>query len=422
MNQLQSIKKIIKSEFFRASFWVFLATGVINVGNYAYHLLMGRMLGPENYGILESAISFLYIISVPFMTLTLIIVKFVSSYRGKQDKKSTSAIFYYLRNKLFVYGLISTVILLLFSPLIISLLHLPNIFFPVFIALNFFIGLFSVLTKGTLQGLFKFFELFVINFVEILGKLLIAVVLVFIGFKALGAFFAFVGSIFLGLLVAVYFIKREKFLNVERFIEHREIFKYSIPVFITTLGLTSLFTTDIILVRNLFSGLESGYYAALSILGKMIFFATFPITTVLFPLISERHAGGKNYRNLLFIGILLTLAISIIIVLIYYLAPKVMIGLLFGQEYLSIVPFLGTFGVFIAIYSLCTIISNFYLSIHKTIASFFVLASGILQIILILVFHQNLLQVIHVSVFTTTLLLISLIAYYPFATKEKIKS
>jgi O-antigen/teichoic acid export membrane protein len=109
---LNNIKKIIRNEFFNASIWVFLATGTMSVGNYFYHLLMGRMLGPESYGVLESTISFLYILSVPFNTLTLIIVKFVSAYKGKQDYKSISGFYFYLRKNLFIFGLIATLIIL----------------------------------------------------------------------------------------------------------------------------------------------------------------------------------------------------------------------------------------------------------------------------------------------------------------------
>lgn len=412
------IRKIITSEFFRASFWVFLASGVLNAGNYLYHLLMGRMLGPELYGVLESVISVFYIVSIPFIPLTLVIVKFISAYKGKNDREAISSFYKYMVKKIIIYGSVATLILLFFSPLISSYLHLPNLYFSILIALGLFIGLFAVFIKGVLQGLFNFFALFVSNTIEILSKLTIAILLVYFGFKALGAFFALIASFLIGLLIAFLFIRRENFTAVKKFGESRQIIKYSVPVLLTSLGLTSLFTTDIILVRNLFSGIESGYYAALSVLGKIIFFATFPVTIVLFPLISGRHAGGKEYKNILLIGIILTLAISVIVVLIYYLFPAVMVSLLFGSKFLNISPLLGIFGVFIAIYSLCSVLANFYLSIYKTRIYIFVLGSSILQIILISIFHASLLQVISMSILSSILLLITLILYYPFAIKR----
>lgn len=415
---LNNIKKIIRNEFFNASIWAFLATGTMSVGNYFYHLLMGRMLGPESYGVLESTISFLYILSVPFNTLTLIIVKFVSAYKGKQDYKSISGFYFYLRKNLFIFGLIATLIILLLSPIIISLLHLPSILFPVFISINFFIGLFSVLTKSMLQGFLKFSAFFVANATEILTKIILAVILVILGFSVIGAYFALIASVVVSYLVASYFIKKEK-LNFEKFTENRNIFKYSIPVFLTTLSLTSLFTTDIILVRFFFPGVESGYYAALSVLGKVIFFASSPLTIVMFPIVSEKHAVGKKFQHLIFTSFVLTLVIALVLIVTYYLFPEFMVGILFGNKYLRIVPLLGFFGVFIGLYSLCGLLANFYLSIHRRIVSFFVMIAAILQIFLIILFHRDLLQIINISIIITSILLVVLIAYYPFSIKQK---
>lgn len=414
------VKKIITSEFFKASFWVFLASGVLSAGNYFYHLLMGRMLGPELYGVLESVISLFYIISIPFIPLTLVIVKFVSSYKGKHEKEAIASFYNYIRNKIFLYGIIATLGILIGSPLIMSFLHINNLYFQIFMALGFFIGLLSVLIKGTLQGIFNFFAIFVANTAETVGKLAIAVILVYLGFKALGAFIAIALALLIGLVVSFFFIKKERLSSIKEFKDGREIFKYSIPVFLTMLGLTSLFTTDVILVRNLFSGVESGYYAALSVLGKIIFFATFPISMVLFPLISEKRAADKEYKNLLLTGIILALVISGGIVLLYYFLPKIMVVLLFGEKYVKIAPLLATFGVFIAIYSFCSLLANFYLSIYKTRIYAFVLAASMLQIILILLFHKSLSEVINMSILSSAMLLISLIVYYPIAMKKKI--
>lgn len=415
---LNNIKKIAKNEFFNASIWVFLATGTLNAGNYFYHLLMGRMLGPASYGVLESTISFLYILSVPFMTLTLIIVKFVSFYKGRQDYKSISGFYFYLRKNLFIFGLIAMLIILLLSPMIISLLHLPSILFPVFISINFFIGLFSVLTKSMLQGFLKFFAFFVTNLTEVLAKIVLAVILVILGFSIIGAYFALVASLMVSYLVASYFIKKEN-LSFEKFTQRRNIFKYSIPVFLTTLSLTSLFTTDIILVRFFFPGVESGYYAALSVLGKVIFFASSPLTIAMFPIVSEKHAVGKKFQHLIFTSFALTLIIALALITTYYLFPEFMIGILFGSQYLRIVPLLGLFGVFIGIYSLCVFLANFYLAIHRKVIAFFVMIAAILQIFLIILFHRDLLQIINISIIITSILLIFLIAYYPFSVKQK---
>lgn len=410
--------RIVKSEFFKASFWIFLATGFSNAGSYLYHLLMGRLLGPENYGILYSSISLLYDISIITLPFSFVIIKFISSYKGKGDKNSISSFYYFLQTRFLLYGGILSILLLVLSPLITSFLHLPSILFAILTVVGFYLGLFPLLARNTLQGLFNFFAVFVINVSEALTKIIVALIFVYLGFHALGAFMGIFASVLVTFLIAWFFMKREKLKNIGKFSEGNKVFKYSIPVFLTTLGFTSLFTTDVLFVRNFFPGVLSGYYSSLSVLGKIIYFGTFPIIMVLFPFVSERHAKGTEFRHLLLISLLLGFLVSFGIVLIYYFFPDLMIGILFGKSYLAVSPLLWLFGVFIAIYSLSSILANFYLSIHKNTASFFVIFSSILQIILINLFHKNLGQVIEMSIISTSFLLVLLITYYPFAAKK----
>src|SRR3989344_2028637 len=131
------ISKIIKDQFFSATFWVFLGTGFMSFGNYLYHFLMGRMLGAELYGALESMISTLYILSVPTMTMTLVIVKFVSSHKGRGEHALISNLYNFILSKILLYGLIALLVLMLASPYIQSFLHLPSIWLALLLPLSF---------------------------------------------------------------------------------------------------------------------------------------------------------------------------------------------------------------------------------------------------------------------------------------------
>jgi O-antigen/teichoic acid export membrane protein len=73
------IKRFFSSQLISGSLVMTLGTAVAGVFNYLYHLFMGRMLGPVDYGILASLISLAYLLSVPTATLNLVIVKFVSA-------------------------------------------------------------------------------------------------------------------------------------------------------------------------------------------------------------------------------------------------------------------------------------------------------------------------------------------------------
>ena len=416
------ISKIIKDQFFSATFWVFLSTGFMNAGNYLFHLLMGRMLGVSLYGALESMISALYILSVPTLTMTLVVVKFVSSHKGRGEHALITSLYNLVLNKLLIYGSLALLIMVVISPFIQSFLHLPSIWLSLLLPISFFINLFYFINKSVLQGISSFFKFSVLNFLESVVKVFFAIFSVYLGFKVEGAYGAIVMSIAIPLVISFFYIKdvvKVKLKGKDKYLHSRDFIKFSLPTFFTSLSLTSLFTVDIILARHFFPGLESGYYSAVSVLGKIVYFAASPIVLVIFPMISEYHARKQNYDRLLILGIIFTLLISALITLIYFLAPEFMVILLFGEKYLSAVGLLGIFAVFVSLLSLSGLFANFYLSIHKTFPSYIVSIAAVAQVILIILYHKSLAEIIWVSIITTFLLLISLLLYYPRAKNSK---
>src|SRR3989344_81894 len=348
-NILSAAYKIIANNFLQATVWMFLGTGILSFGNYLYHLVMGRMLGPVEYGVLESIISFSYLLSVPLMTLNLIIVKYVSEHKGKEDYDSISSLYSFLNKRFFREGIILCVILIILSPFITSFLHLSSSVYGILLVLFVFTGFFSNLGKGMLQGLSNFGGLAAVNTVESISKIILAVILVFIGLKSQGGLIGIVASAVLAYLSASLFLNVIKKNKPKPFTDHHLIGKYTIPTFFTTLGMVSLFTTDVLLARHFLNEEEAGFYAALSVLGKVVFFAVSPISLVMFPFVSERHSKGEKYTGILGFSLLLTITGTAIISLFYYFFPELIVGTLFGQHFLPIGGLAWLFGVFVGL-------------------------------------------------------------------------
>lgn len=404
------LRRFFKSRLFVGSFIMTLGTGLGGGLNYIYHLLMGRMLGPSDYGVLVSLISLFYILSIPLGTFTLVMVKFVSLLKGKKDFDSISGLFKVITKRILPLSLFVFLVLLLLTPLVTSFLHLSS-YIPFIIVLGgFFIGIFSTVNRAFLQGLLRFGFISVGSILGTFTKLTLAVLLVFLGFKVNGALAGFLLG---GIVVYLFTLFPLRFLfkkNLKKInLKTKDMFRFALPVFFSTLAFTSLFTIDIILVRHFLPNQQAGFYAALSTLGKIIFFLAGPVIHVVFPMISEKHSSGKNYRNVFLASIGLVGAISFSVTAIYFLLPNLMVKLLYGSEYLSIVPYLGFFGVFLSFYSLSFLMINFFLSVGKVKAVIFPVVAALLQIILISIFHSNLFQIISISVLLSTVLFVSLL-------------
>ena len=53
----------------------------------------------------------------------------------------------------------------------------------------------------------------------------------------------------------------------------------------------------LILVKHFFSPHDAGIYAGLSLIGRVIFFFSAPIASVMFPVIVQKYARKENYEN-----------------------------------------------------------------------------------------------------------------------------
>ena len=406
-------KKLLKNQLISGSFVLFLGAIISNFGSYLFHLLMGRMLGPIDYGELTSLISLVYILSIVSTTLTTTAVKFTTKYRVKKDYQSIFSLFWESTKLFLKIGLGLAIIFLLFQKKISNFLHLKNSLFVVLVGIWLGISFVGFVNDAVLRGFlnFKFLALNTIfaTFLRVGG----AVALVWLGLGVLGALGASFLASLLPYLLSFYPLRFLWDYQIDRNkVPWKELLIYSWPVLLANLGLTSLYTTDIVLVRHFFPAYEAGLYASLAVLGKIVFFASSMVPTVMFPLVSERYEDGKNYQKLFSQSFLMVLLISLGITMVYFLFPKLMILLLYGNSYLGGAPYLGLFGFFICLYSLCNLLINFFLSTKKLNLAILPFVAAIIQILFIYLFHSFLIQIIYVSLLVTALLLILLLLYY----------
>jgi O-antigen/teichoic acid export membrane protein len=278
----------------------------------------------------------------------------------------------------------------------------------------------SVINASFIQAKLAFgFQVF-INLVNTGLKLLLGIVFVLLGYSVLGATGALVVSVLSGYFMSFFplrFLFSGKAKNPE--IETKEFFRYGIPSALALLGLVSFISIDIILVKHFFDPVQAGQYAGLSLVGRVIFFLTAPIGTVMFPVIVQKHAQGHNFSNTFKIAVGLVLAPSLLITIFYYLFPHfTILFFLKRSQYLAVSPLLALFGLYMSFYSMLYLFVNFYLSIKKTHIYLPVIIAAILQIILISLYHQNFMQVIMISFVLVLLLVVGFLLYYPYATKK----
>lgn len=406
-------KKLISHELISGTFYIFLGSMLANFLAFILNLFLARSLSYADYAIFASLLSVITLISIPANSLNAIIVKFATVYFVKKENNKLK-ILYLLFFKL-ILGF-SLFLIIFFSVLAVPLtnyLKLGNLWYPVITSLAISVLFFNNLNIAFLQSLLRFrFISFITAFGGIV-KLAFGVLLVFLGYRAfsgLWSIFFMTAGMFLVAFFPLMKILKTKPTETKITLDTKQIFSYALPAFITILFLTSFTSMDVILVKHFFSPHLAGFYAGLSLIGKVIFYFTFPIPLVMFPLLVKRHSAGADFINLFYLSLVLVILPSIFITAFYFLRPNLVVNIfLGGREYLYISKYLGIFGIYLTVFSMVNVCVNFFLSLNKTNISFLVVTAALLQIVLIYLYHSDFYQVIGVSLLVSTLLLISLI-------------
>lgn len=405
---------IITHPLFSGSMVMIVGLNLANFIQYLFHLILGRLLGPSDYSEFVSLFSLAALLGMIPFSLGLVVVKFISQEKERSKIKSFAS---WVEKKAFLLGLIVGVPLLFLSPAISSFLKLPDKLLPTLLAPMFLISVVTFFNRSTLQGLLKFKELVGNLIGEALVKLVLAVILVLLGFRVWGAM---IGSLIAGVfaLLLIRRMLRGYLGNVGQAPNLKKLFFYFVPVLLMTISFTSFYSMDLVLVKHYFPAFEAGIYSSLSALGKIVLFGVAPISSVMFPLVSQRHSRGEGFRKIFLYSLGLTFLGVFVILTIYKAFPGLAISILFGKGYLSGTPLLFLFGIFAGVLALSSLLLNFYVSLGKVKVVIPALFCSFLQIVGIILFHENLRSVIMVSIASVSVLFLILLLYSVYEAKR----
>lgn len=412
-------QKIISNELISGSSYLFIGTTIANIFAFLFNLFLVRHLSYGDYAEFASLISLVTLASIPAQAFLPTIVQFAGRYFAKNQEDHAKELFRQASWKIGGVALLSIVGFFLFSPLLGNFLHIQNSIKFLLVGAVVAAIYLSVTNTAFLQSLLKFkFLAFTIITGGIL-KLLVGIGAITFGFGLYGILWGYFLTYFIPLLLTFFPLQFLLKRTVKETIHNKEIFAYGLPTAVAIFSLSSFTSTDILLVKHFFPSSTAALYSGLSLVGRIIFSFSLPISTAMFPLIVKRFHKGEAIRNLLLLSFFLVFAPSIVLTLLYFLFPKFIIIAILGKQYVSIAPFLGWFGLYLAVFSLLYVSVNFLLSVKKTSVSLFVLAGAIAQMIGISEFHANIGVVVGISLIICLVLFVLLLVYYQSAYANK---
>ena len=387
------VNGIKNDKFLSNSFIFFVGSFLVGAVNYLYQFLMARMLPVEVYGELQSLLAILAIGGVLSGAILTVLVKYTAAFKAKERLNKIYSLFLFSAKKVLFGSIIFFIVFAALSGYVADFLHLPSVVPVIILGVSFLIVFLSSINGGIIQGLENFKAVSIISIISSLLKVILAVLLVKLGFAINGAVGAIVLAGLIGYLISFLPIKF-LFKQQKENIETKEIFRYSFPVFFTLLFITLIWNVDVVLVKHFFPAQTAGEYGALAALGRIIFFMAGPIAGVMFPMTAAAHSNHKDSGRILKRTVFLTGLIGSGILFFYFLFPEFIIKVLIGSKYLQISGLLGWFGLSMFFYSLVALLSRYFLSIGEIKCAYLAGAGVLLQIILISFFHQSLWQIV----------------------------
>lgn len=422
---LEQIKRMFRHELINGATIIFLGSLLTNVVNFFFNLFMVRNLSEGEYGILASLLSFISLSTLPAGAAVPTLVHFGASYFAKNELNLVKGLFFKATKFMFVFGIVVFLTAIVFAGQIKEFFRIEDEIFIILAAISMLFGIMQVVNFALLQAKLAFSFITLVNLLGSISKLLFGVILIFLHFAAKGGLSAYLLSAVIP--YAISFIPL-RFVFQSGIIKSKlslgTLISYGAPSAIALFGLTSFISTDIILVKHFFNPVDAGVYATLSLVGKVIFYFSAPITTVMFPLIAQKYTRSENFHRIFKLSLLLVFAPSLVLSIFYFFLPEFIVGFFTNKS--SVISAAGSylwmFGIFIALYSAIYVFVNFFLAIKKTDVFVPVVLCAGLQVVGISVFHRSFMDVLLTSIIVTSLLLFLLLLYYwkLYGTKSKI--
>ncbi|NRR90105.1 oligosaccharide flippase family protein [Winogradskyella undariae] len=394
----------------------------VNGGNYLYNLILGRVLGPTEFADAAVLITFLLVLSFMAMTFQLVTAKFSVLFENNVFKNFIAKTY----QQAFLVGVILGVLIIIFSSQLKTVFNTSSSMMFVIFGCGVPLYFLMSVNRGAFQGKKAYKSLSITYQSEMLSRLLITLGLIFLfniqssAVIAIGIVLSFVFGMFPFKTKNINF-KKSQALALD---DSKQIKNFFLLTAFYELTQIIINNSDILLVKHYFESYEAGLYASLALIGRIVYFIAWMFVMLLLPAVVELKKEGKETASVLFKYVGYIGVISIIIVLTCLSFPELIINILFGEQYISMAPLLWKYAIATSMFAISNIFAYYYLSLDKYVPVIISGVFGMLQMLLVVFFHDSLEQVVHMQIIAMISLLIIQLVFFKIeiATQQKVLS
>lgn len=408
-----------KDELTKNGTIMFMSGTVAAIFSYIYQVYIGRVLGPEEYGIFGALFAIFYIIGIISQTLGTSATQFVSKLKG--EGKQIGLFIKGSSKRMVLIGSLLSLSFLVFRKELMSELGLSDIMPVLILIMILSLSWISPILEGSLRGMKRFYALGFAGISNTAFKMISGIALVMAGFGVSGALFGVAAGMIVGLIISFIFLKPHLSTNKSREPDpgFSSFYSYSLPVLAAMISISIPSNLDVILAKFFFSPVEAGLYTSVSVLGKIIFFFSGAVGMVMFPMITERYARGEDTRGILKKSIIYVATLSGGLALIYILFPQIVVWI-FGEKYVDAVDLVAPYGMAMFFVALTSILMNYYLAIKNMKYIVFFAGFTVIEVALLLICSSSMAYMVY-ALLTANFVFMAMSMIYTFKNELGIK-
>jgi O-antigen/teichoic acid export membrane protein len=375
------------------------ATLLWHASNFAFNAVAARLLGPRGYSELAAAVVLLYVASPVLVSVQTIASRATTALTVHgRVAEIRPALVAYLRRTAFVAALVSGGLTLASSG-VARFLRLHSGVPIAIIGVGLCLSLLTHCQRGVFQGSQRFDRVAASTAVEATAKVVGAVALLAVWRSVDSAVAAIPLAAACGFAVNTVLLR---FLPTSRRTSEPVVLPgagyQSAAALLTFVVLALLLSADILAAKRYLPPSTAGIYAAVSLCGKVVYFATSAASLLLFPHFSERHEQKQDGRKILAASLGVVAVLSGILVGIYFFVPGVVVIPLYGAGYRAAEPYLGRIAIAFALYALAYLAATYLLARRSWRGAAVLSVAGFFQLAALYSFHRSIGEIVTVQI------------------------
>ena len=394
----------LRARVLGGSMIMLVSSAVVGATNLIYNIAIARVLGASEFGQATAVYTLLMLLSCITLAFQLVCSKFVAK---NTDMAAKAAVYQGLHRRSWQIGIVVGLGLVWASLPISNYLNLPTKNYVVLLGIGtaFYIPL--GVRRGLMQGLYHFRHL-AENFVlEVFVKLGGALLLLHYGYGVSGVIAAVAASV----VVAYVAGSPRPAFQVSPRVGLPASFGEGMQAIVFFIGQVIINNIDIVLVKHFFPAGLAGLYAAIALVGRVVYMLSWSVVSSMFP-VSAGSSQERSGRAVLSTALLLVVLVASLFTMAVWLAPEKLWLMILGQHFMvnysgSFSELLVLYAALTGIYSFSVVMMTYEMSRRIANTSWLQLAVSGAIAVGIYIFHSTLHDVITVQLVLMLVLLVA---------------